>query len=339
MRRLIWAGVIVIGLALAAVVYLWPRPQNHSLVLYCALDYCVDVAHAYTRASGIPVEVVRLSTGPMLARITAEGHNPHWNLAWFDGSEAAEGLAKAGLAAKGLSLPVHWNKLGQQELSPDGAYIPTGLTLAGVFVVPRSFAAGPTLTWKDLLKPELHGRFGMNNPAISGPALPVLAGLLTQGGGWPAGQGFVEALQHNGMHVYAKNNVTLTALKNGEIEIAIVQSSAAYYWQRHDPGLRVILPKPAFDLPSIMVESAALDAQQRAAAEIFMGFVLSATGNRLRVNQGSADSLYWPLIQSAQPNPLLPDIHPLTVQHLDPVYWGGLDRRLSPWFSKVMGLN
>lgn len=339
MRRLVWGSIVVIGLVVAAVVYLWPRHHNRALVLYCALDYCADVAHAYARASGTPVEVVRLGTGPLLARVTAEARDPHWDVAWFDGSEAAEGLAAAGLAAKGLRLSVHWNTLGREEQSLDGAYIPTGLTLAGVFVVPCAFAAGAPQTWRDLLKPSQRGRFGMNNPAISGPALPVLAGLLTQGGGWPAGQSFVEALKRNGLHVYAKNNATLTALKNGEIEIAIVQSSAAYYWQQHDPGLRVIVPKPAFDLPSVMVESAALDARGRAAAGQFMRFVLSASGDHVRSVQGSADSLYWPLTVPAQPNPALPDIHGLTIQHLDPVYWGGLDRQLSPWFSKLMGLN
>lgn len=339
MRRLILVSIVLIGLVTAAVIYLWPRHQNRALVLYCALDYCFDVAHAYERATGTPVDVVRLSTGPLLARVTAEASDPHWDVAWFDGSEAAEGLAAAGLAAHGLALSLHWNKIGREEQSPDGAYIPTGLTLAGVFVVPRNFATGPPLTWKDLLKPELRGRFGMNNPAISGPALPVLAGLLTQGGGWPTGQAFVDALKRNGMHVYAKNNATLTALKNGDIEIAIVQSSAAYYWQRRDPGLRVIVPKPVFDLPSVMVESAALDARNRAAAEKFMRFVLSTTGDRLRSGQGSADSLYWPLIQSAQPNPVLPDIDQITIKHLNPVYWGKLDRQLSPWFSKIMGLN
>jgi len=338
-RRLIGASLIVLLLMGAAIIYLWPRSRGGALVLYCALDYCADVAQAYQHLSGDSVEVVRLSTGPLLARITAEGHTPHWEVAWFDGPEAAEGLAAADLAAHGLALPVSWNAIGRAEQSPDGAYIPTGLTLAGVFVVPQSFAAGPPLAWKDLLRPGLRGRVGMNNPAISGPALPVLAGLLTQGGGWPAGQTFIEALKRNGLHVYAKNNATLTALKSGQIEIAVVQSSAAYYWQRHDPGLRVILPQPAYDLPSVMVISAGLHGRNLVAARKFMQFVLSANGNRLRSQEGSADSLYWPLTQEASPNSQLPKISQVTLAHLNPIYWGKLDKVLSPWFSNVMGLN
>ena len=340
MRRLIFVSLAALLLAAAAIGYLWWRPQGEALVLYCALDYCGDVAQAYQHVSGKPVEVVRLGTGPLLARVTAEGHHPHWDIAWFDGPEAAEGLAAAGLAMRGLKLPVAWNRTGLEEQSPDGAYIPSGLTLAGVFVVSRDFATRAPRTWPELLRPDLRGGVGMNNPAISGPALPVLAGLLTQGGGWPSGQTFVKALRANGLRVFAKNDATLMALKSGEIRVAVVQSSAAYYFQHRNSTLQVILPHPAYDLPSVMVVSAGLHGQQLTAARQFMQYVLSPAGNRLRSDQGSADSLYWPLTRAPPPaNPLLPNFSGVRLAHLDPVYWGKLEKTLNPWFSRVMGLN
>lgn len=340
MRRLIAVSLAVVLIATAAMSYLWPDSSSGALVLYCALDYCADVARAYQHVTGKPVEVVRLGTGPLLARVSAERHDPHWDIAWFDGPEAAEELAATGLALRGLNLSVSWNRTGIEEQSPDGAYIPTGLTLAGVFVVQRKFASKAPRTWQDLLRPALRGRIGMNNPAISGPALPVLAGLLTQGGGWPAGQRFVRALKANGLRVFAKNDATLTALRVGEIQVAVVQSSAAYYFQHHHPTLQVILPTPAYDLPSVMVLSAQLRGRNLAAARRFMRYVLSPAGDRVRVDQGSADSLYWPLTRAAPPaNPLLPGFHTISLAHLNPVYWGKLDEILSPWFTVTMGLN
>jgi len=65
-------------------------PVAHAedvLQLYAALDYSTDVAKAFTAKTGIPVNVTALSTGPLLAKITAEKNNPQWGVYWADGAE------------------------------------------------------------------------------------------------------------------------------------------------------------------------------------------------------------------------------------------------------------
>ena len=47
-----------------------------ALQLYAALDYSTDVAAAFTAKTGIPVNLTALSTGPLLAKMTAEKNNP-----------------------------------------------------------------------------------------------------------------------------------------------------------------------------------------------------------------------------------------------------------------------
>ena len=125
----------VVGLVIAAMVaclwMLWPAPQ-HGLVLYATSESATTLASAFTDRTGIPVTVVRLSTGPMLARIVAEGDRPQWTLAWVDGDMAAASLDRAGLLARGIVPAAGWTPIGRALIPADGAWVPTGLTLAGV---------------------------------------------------------------------------------------------------------------------------------------------------------------------------------------------------------------
>lgn len=72
-----------------------------SFVLYSAIGYAQPVVEAFTKATGIQVKIVGLSTGPFIAKVQAEKQNPQWNLVWFDGAEAMRALANRGFLAKG----------------------------------------------------------------------------------------------------------------------------------------------------------------------------------------------------------------------------------------------
>ena len=330
--------ILLVLLALASVTgwALWPRgPQG--LVLYSAVDYGQEVAKAFTRATGIPATVVDLSTGALLARVSAEGNRPGWTLAWFDGNEAAAGLDRAHLAAQHTVPDLPWTPLGRKLVPADGSYTPTGLTLAGAFTYRPSVLQNPPRTWADLENPALHGAIGMNNPAISGPMFPMLAGMLSQAGGWPAGKSFVLGLKANGLHVYAKNANTLAALKAGDIKLAITQSSAAWNMAARDPSLRVVIPKPAFALPSVIVVAAGVPDQVRREAERFIRFAMAPATQRVRMANSEGDSLYWPLTSDAPaPNKLLPSLDGVDVQVLPAGLWGALEAQVNSWFSRAV---
>jgi iron(III) transport system substrate-binding protein len=200
------AGILVI-----AAILLWPSPED-GLVLYSGLDYGPAVAAAFSKETGIKIQVVRLATGSLLARMSAQGRHPDWDVAWFDGATAAAALDGAGLLQRNLPPPAQLNSIGQSLVSADGAFIPTGFTLAGVFISdPARLPAAPA-TWPGLAAPGLRNAVGMNDPSISGPTFPMLAGMLDQAGGWPAGQGYVAALKANGLQMFDKNDATLAAL-------------------------------------------------------------------------------------------------------------------------------
>lgn len=336
MKRILIVAVLLVVVVAGSLWALWPRGRR-GLVLYSAVDYGPEVAAAFTKKTGIPVTAIRLSTGALLARISAEGKRPAWTLAWFDGDQAAAALDKAGLLARHTVPPLSWNARGRALLPPDGSYTPTGLTLAGAFTYRPSILPQPPASWADLTRADLNGAVGMNNPAISGPMYPLLAGLLGQGGGWPQGQAFVLALKHNGLHVYAKNDNTLAALRAGDIKVAITQSSAAWYLAARDPSLRVVVPKPSFALPSVAIVAAGVSPKVRAEAERFIRFAMAPATQQLRMRKGEADGFYWPLTTNA-PAPVkgLPPLQSVDVTVLDPNRWGPLESQVNQWFSQAV---
>lgn len=335
MRKLI-AGVFAAIIAVIAAVMLWPTPDR-GLVLYSGLDYGPAVAAAFTKETGIKIYVVRLATGSLLARMAAQGDHPDWDIGWFDGATAAAALDGAGLLTRGLPAPQNLTTIGRSLLSTDGAYIPTGFTLAGVFVFdPARLAAAPA-DWSDLTAPLYRNQVGMNDPSISGPTYPMLAGMLKQAGGWPQGQGYVEALKTNGLQMFDKNDATLAALQAQAISLAIVQSSAALFFAAQHPEFHVTIPEPAYMLPNVMVEADGLPAQQQREVERFMAFAMRPDIQALRQTEGEADGDYWPVTSNAPaPLPGLPDVSQLRIATLDPVVWGRLESTINGWFAKAM---
>ncbi len=335
MRKII-AGVAALILAGIAAFMLWPA-SNSGLVLYAGLDYAPAVASAFTKETGIKVRVIRLSTGSLLARMVAQGHHPDWDIGWFDGSTAAASLDADHLLAHNLPAPQNLTPVGQSLLSADGAFIPTGFTLAGVFIYNPTRLQSPPTGWSDLTNPAYQGITGMNDPSISGPTYPMLAGMLDNAGGWPQGQGFVQALKANGLHMYDKNDATLSALQAQEIKLAIVQSSAAVFFAAHHPGLKIAIPDPAYTLPNVMVEAAGLSARKRAEAARFMAFVMRPNIQKLRQAKGEADGDYWPVTTNAPaPLPGLPDLSQVKTVTLNPAVWGQREDEINAWFAKLM---
>lgn len=332
MRQLIVGLIGALVIAIAAVL-LWPSGGSQGIVLYSALDYGQAVAKAFTAKTGIKVDVIRLPTGGLLARVTAEGQHPDWTLAWFDGATAAVSLDRAGLLAHHLAPPADLTASGKTMLSPDGAYVPTGFTLAGVFVTPRDASFTVPTTWSQLTDPAYRGLVGMNNPSISGPTYPALAGMLASDGGWPAGKGFIEALKQNGLHVFPKNDATLEALHNGSIKLAIVQSSAALHEaDALDHTLRVTFPRPAYALPNVIVMARGLSAAKRKLAERFIAYVNSPEAQAIRKKEGQGDGYYWPVTASAAPLQSMPPLSTLKVAPLDAETWGAKQNTIVGWF-------
>jgi len=321
-------GLIAPQVSLAA-----PKPALH-LVFYSAQGYDQAEATAFQKATGIRVSLSDMSTGPLLAKVSAEEQNPRWDVIWFDGNGAMAALNQQGQLLKGWTPPTakNYNHLGRSLLPSDHAYFPTGLTAAGALAYNTKLVSARQAprTWQDLLKPAFRNMVGMNNPAISGPTYPLVAGLFKQMG-VAKGEAFFKKLKANGLKIYATNGNTLQALTTGSIKVAMFQDSAELYAKRSQQPVNVIYPKGGVSmLPSDIAISA--HAPDMAAAKRFVAWVLSAKGQRVMQNIKAAgsDSLFQPVTRVIRPLVTRQNVRWINV---NPVWAGSHESSWITWFT------
>ncbi len=304
-----------------------------ALLVYSAQGYSPNGVKAFEQETGIPTKLVEDSTGPLLARIQAEKSNPQWGLLWVDGNEAFAQLDNEGLLKKGLTVPT-LTATGQALVPADKSFVPTGITGACTMIYNSKTVTAPPTSWQQLLESKWSGKVGMNNPAVSGPTFPCVAGLMNYLGGVSQGKAFLEKLKSNGLHVSEANSDTLHLLETGQIDIGLIQSSAAIGAASKVSGLRVgYLPKMTV-LPSVIGVDAKVPAAVQEEAQRFVTWALSPAGqHQMQIGDPHGDSLYWPVVPATKPLPLLPELGTLSAQTIDPYKWGAEEASINDWFN------
>lgn len=335
-----WAGAFGAGLLLVlagcggTAASATPNHQQQVLVVYSAQGYDQAEATAFQKATGIKVELNDMSTGPLLAKVAAEQQNPTWDVIWFDGNGPMASMAQSGQLLTGYSPTnmSHYNALGRSLLPTSHAYFPTGVTAAGALVYNTklvSASQAPT-TWQDLLKPQFQNAVGMNNPAVSGPTYPLVAGIFHQMG-TAQGEQFFTNLHNHGLKIFNTNGVTLQALLDGTIKVAMFQDSAELGAQLAKDPVKVVYPRTGVTmLPSDIAINA--KAPDMAAAKKFVNFVLSQQGQHTMqdIKAAGSDSLFQPVTN---------EVKPLVVRHgvkwnvVNPVWAGDHEAAWINWFT------
>jgi iron(III) transport system substrate-binding protein len=305
-----------------------------TLVVYSAQGYDSAMTKAFTQATGIPVKLDDNSTGPLLTQVEASKNNPNWGLLWVDGATAFAGLDTQGLLLKGFEPSVAWNSLGTQSLPADKSYTPTGVTLMAALAYNKNKVKSPPTTWQQLLEPQWKGQVGMNDPSQSGPTFPFIAGMMNYLGGVSAGQTYFTKLKTNGLVIHPTNGPTLQALTSGQINLALVQSSAAIGAALGDKNIGISYLHPVTLLPSAIGIDAKAPAAEQAEAEKFIEFVLSPAGQKvMQSGDPTGDSLYYPVIQGVSPLASLPSLASTTTQTINPYTWGPQEATINTWFD------
>lgn len=277
-----------------------------NLVFYSAEGYDASEAAAFQKATGIKVHLSDMSTGPLLAKVAAEAQNPQWDVVWFDGNAPLATMDQAGQLLTGYSPSniSHYNALGKSLLPSNHGYFPTGVSAAGAIAYNTKLVSGKNVpaTWQDLLKPAFKGAVGMNNPAVSGPTYPVVAGLFKEMG-VSRGETYFTNLKAHGLKTFATNGVTLQALASGQIKAAIAQDSAEYNAAKNGGApIKIVFPKGGVTmLPSDIAINA--KAPDMAAAKEFVNFVLSKKGQQVMQDWKAAggDSYFQPVTTEVTP--------------------------------------
>ncbi|HUZ19612.1 MAG TPA: extracellular solute-binding protein [Acidimicrobiales bacterium] len=331
------AGLLAIGVIAPAGAA--PKTTRTSqvvpLVVYSAQGYDKLVTSTFSKKYHIPVNLDDNSTGPLLTQIEASKNNPKWGLLWVDGATAFAALDDQGLLFKGYEPNVSWNTLGLDSLPKDKSYTPSGVTLVAAIVYDASKVKNPPTSWQQLLTPQWRGRVGMNDPSQSGPTYPLIAGMMNYFGGVKQGESFFSKLKANGLVINPTNGPTLAALASGQIELALVQSSAGTGATFTDHHLKVEYLKPATLLPGVMGIDSKAPAAEQAEAKLFEQYVLSPAGQKeMQFGDPTGDSLYYPVINGITGRKALPPLPPASVlQSIDPYKWGPLENAVNAWFT------
>ena len=311
------------------------------LTLYSSQGYDSAVAKAFTKATGIPVNLDDDSTGPLLAKVAAERNNPQWSLLWVDGDTAFAALDQQGQLLD-YAPPVTLNAVGQTLIPADHSYIPVSTTVMAAVIYNSAKTSTVPTSYQDLLSPAFKGLVGMNDPSQSGPTFPFIAGLMNQlggqSGGVAAGESYLTSLKNNGLHVYPTNGDTLHALETGQITYGMIQSSAAegeLATATKSAGYQpkvVYLAKSTL-LPGVIGIDKGAPAAVQAEAEKFVQYVLSPAGQQvMQTGDPTGDSLYWPVRPGITAVPDLPAF-PTPYQKIDPYFWGPLENQVNTWFD------
>ena len=305
------------------------------LVVYSAQGYDKVTTEAFTKATGIPVKLDDNSTGPLLTQIEASKNNPNWGLLWVDGATAFAGLDQQGLLMKSVvPSDVTYNALGTASVPADKSYAPAGVTMVMAVVYNKAKVPNPPKTWQDLLSPQFKGQVGMNDPSQSGPTFPYIAGMMSYLGGVSAGESYFTKLKANGLIIHPTNGPTLQALTSGQINLALVQSSAGVGAVLQDKNLGITYLKGTTLLPSAIGIDAKASPQVQAEAEKFIEYVLSPAGQKvMQTGDPTGDSLYYPVINGVSALPAVPALPSGVTQSIDPYKWGPQEGTVNTWFD------
>lgn len=306
---------------------------KQTLLVYSAQGYAPNSVKAFEEETGIPTKLVEDSTGPLLARIQAEKANPQWGLLWVDGDEAFASMDEEGMLRKQLEVP-SLSSAGMSLLPADHSYAPTGITMACTVIYDSKAVSSPPTEWNQLLESKWAGKIGMNNPAVSGPTYPCVAGLMNYLGSEAKGKEFLTKLKSSGLHISETNGDTLHLLETGQIEIGLIQSSAAIGAAEKVPGLKVAyLPKLTM-LPSVIGIDGKASPVVQEEAQKFLTWVLSKPGQKqMQSGDPEGDSLYWPVVPGTEPLPALPKLSTLSTQTIDAYKWGKSEAGINDWFN------
>ena len=310
--------------------------KSTGLTVYSAQGYDSDTTKAFQKETGITTKLVDDSTGNILAKISAEGNNPHWDVVWFDGNVTMQTLDDQGLLLKWqASAKSNLTAQGLKYVPSDGSYYPTGLTTVGAIAYNTKHipAAGLPKDWKDLLLPAYKNMVAMNDPAYSGPTYPLIAGVAQLLGGEDQGKAYFTGLKANGLKNFQTNDPTLNSVETGAREFGIVQDSAIYGAIKAGQPLNILFPSSGVvGLPSVIGVSA--HSQHQACAEQFVNWVLSANGGQMAMTHHDptdGDTYFIPVVNGVT-NTVQRQYTGINFIDLNVSQWAGVEAEYKQWF-------
>lgn len=189
-------------------------------------DWCAATTKAFSEATGVKADFVRLSSGEALARIKAGKGDAEFDV-WYGGP--ADGYAAAG--DEGLLEPY---------VSPNAGIIPDKYkdakgTWTGVYVGALGFCSNTKVlaekgvavpdSWADLLDPKLSKDIGIAHPSTSGTAYTTLwTQVQLAGGDEDKALAYMRKLHPNVLQYTKSGSAPGQMTARGEVAVGVIFS-------------------------------------------------------------------------------------------------------------------
>ena len=276
--------------------------QAETLVVYTALDTADAAAKAFTEKTGIDVNLVSLSTGELLGKVSAEGNNPKFDILWVEGSAVMSRLAQQGILKPehGLTAKVNYTALGKKLVPSSEGFFPISVSTTAIEVNTQKIGTTPLPTsWADLQ--NFAGSVAAKDPNLSGPAFQWLSGYF-QTVGVDKGQAQLEkTLTNKALSGIPSGESVNRAVISGDAKIAIQQDSTIYELIAKGEPIKVVYPSEGVTaLPS--TAGIATASKHEDAAKAFIQFLLSAEGQKAMLTTDGGDGYFAPLITGIKAN-------------------------------------
>ncbi len=167
-----WRVTACVSLLLVA--GLAPPAPGQTLNVYTAWPESLSqpIFRAYTAKTGVPINFIRLSTGELVARATAEKSNPRADVIWGAPGDGFAAAKEAGILEP-YRAPT-WDRI-PAELKDREAYFTAVAKNTLVFMsnakLLKEKGLKPPTSWNDLLDPAYKGQIQTADARTSGTAL------------------------------------------------------------------------------------------------------------------------------------------------------------------------
>lgn len=243
--------VMLLALVLGACAPVTPGaapPQKTKLVIYTAKENEEIAEYLPVAQKAMPdveLDVLRLSTGDLTARLLAEKDNPQADVIWGVAATSMMIFEKEGMlepyAPKGVEsiLPQFKSPSDPPTWVGVDAYLTAFCVNAEKT---KEFNLPTPKSWADLTDPVYKGHIVMPNPASSGTGFMFVSSVL-QGMGWDTAWDYLTELDKN-MAIYTKSGSKPCKLAAaGEYPIGISFAFVAARLKKEGAPLEMVLPE------------------------------------------------------------------------------------------------
>ena len=248
---------------------------GEPLQIYAAYGGLEEIARKFEEETGIPVEMLSMSSGEVLSRMRAEAGRALGDV-WFGGGIDSFMVA----AEEGLLHPYQSPEAAFIEdrfKDPDGYW--TGVSIVLVTYVvnqPLAEEMGVEIprTWQQLADSAYRGEVSMPNPGISGTAYTAVASML-QMLGEEEGWAYLDLLDENIPYYAERGSEPPQQASLGEVLVGI--SPDGVNAQREGYPVEVVYPEdgtPWWHSPVAVIEGT----ENLEAAQKFVDWVLTEEG-------------------------------------------------------------